>query len=214
MYITWYGQSCLKIECKTNQGDVVVLVDPFDAKETGLKLPRSLKADVVLQSQKGVDIKEEVSSQKEGEKVFLIDKAGEYEKGGVYFGGVKINNNGHLIFTIEAEDLHLLYCGSLPRLPADKEIENIENIDILFVPVGGHGALTAKEAAELVNELEPRVVIPVFYKLPGLKMNLDAAEAFLKLVGAKAPETQERLKIVKKDLPQEETKVYLLNPPY
>lgn len=214
MMITWYGLSCLRIEAKTNQGEAGIITDPFDPKKVGLKLPRAFRADLVLQSQKDESLKEFVSSQKEGEDIFWIDSPGEYEKKNVFVCGSRINHAPNLIYTLEVEDLHLLFCGLLSRLPEEKALENIENIDVLFVPIGGHGVLSAKEAGELVGNLEPRIVIPIYYKLPGLKLTLEGPEGFLKAMGAKNQEPTQKLKITKKDLPQEETLTFLLTPPY
>lgn len=212
MYISWYGLSCLKIESKINQNEITLLTDPFDAKKTNLKLPRTLRADLVAQSRPDKELAQAVEPPKDGNKVFLINSAGEYEKGGIFVNGLKINHQEHFAYVLDIEGVHLFYCGPLHRLPTESELANVENIDVLFVPVGGHGALTAKEAAELVSDLEPRVVVPIYYKLPGLKMDLDGPEGFLKIMGAKSPETLPKLKLAKKDLPQEETKIYLLTP--
>ncbi|MDP3244651.1 MAG: MBL fold metallo-hydrolase [bacterium] len=212
MYISWYGLDCLKIENKTNQNETCLLTDPFDAKAVGLKLPRSLRADILVQSRPDKELAKTVEETKDGDGLFVINSAGEYEKGGVFVTGLKIDHQDHFVYTFETEGLHLFYCGALHRLPTEQELENIENIDVLFVPVGGGGALAAKEAAELVSALEPRVVIPLHYHLPGLKTKLEGLDAFLKIMGAKSPETSNKIKIVKKDLPQEETKILLLSP--
>lgn len=211
MYIAWYGLSCLKIESKIDQNESVILTDPFDHKKTGLKLPRVFHADLLLQSKKDPETVGDILEKEKG--VFLINEPGEYEKSGIFVKSFKINHGLELIFTIETEGLRLLFCGGLPRLPDEGELKDIEDIDILFVPVGGHGVLSSKDAAELVLRIEPRVVIPIYYKLPGLKISLDEAVPFLKAAGAKSLEAQTRLRLVKKDLPQEETQVFLLAPP-
>jgi L-ascorbate metabolism protein UlaG (beta-lactamase superfamily) len=213
MYITWYGLSCLKIESKTKISELTIVTDPFDPKKTGLKLPRAFQANVVCQSRREEGVRDIMANPKEGE-IFYIDSAGEFEKSGVFFNGIRINHEPHLIYNIEVEDLRVFYCGLLHRLPTEKEIENIESVDVLFVPVGGKGVLSSKDAAELVSELEPRVVIPTYYKLAGLKESLDGVEPFLKLMGAKTVEAVPKLRIVKKELPEEETRVLLLSPPY
>ena len=61
----------------------------------------------------------------------------------------------------------IVHAGDVTRVPDDSELTNIENVDILFVPVGGHGVLSAAQAVELTTRLEPRVVIPIFYNVGG-----------------------------------------------
>lgn len=212
MNISWYGLDCLKIESKINQNETSLITDPFDAKTVGLKLPRTLRADILVQSRPDKEAAKTVESTKTGDGVFTINSAGEYEKGGVFITGLKIDHEEHFVYSFDVEGVHLFYCGALHRLPTEQELENIENIDVLFVPVGGGGALAAKQAAELVSALEPRVIIPLHYHIPGLKTKLEGPEAFLKIMGAKSPETSNKIKIVKKDLPQEETKIFLLSP--
>jgi hypothetical protein len=213
MIISWYGLGCLKIESKTNQGEITIITEPFDSKKTGLRLPRGFKGDIVLISKKEEICKTAISP-KEGSSLFWIDKAGEYEKSGVFIWGMRLNNNSCLSYIIEAEDLHLFYSGPLSHLPEEKELGGIEAVDILFLPVGGHEVLTAKDAVKLVAGLEPRLVIPMYYKLPDLKMTFDGSETFLRAIGFKGPEPIEKFKITKKDLPIDETKIILLNPPY
>lgn len=213
MYITWYGLSCLKIEGKNNLGEFTIVTDPFDPKKTGLKLPRVTRADITLQSRADREMQDMISPAKADSSVFFIPSPGEYEKSGVFVAGTHINHEQHIAYAIEAENLHLYYCGPLHRLPSEQELENLENVDVLLVPVGGHGVLDGKIAAELVSELEPRVIIPIHYKLPGLKTQLDGPEVFLKAIGVKPGEILTKVKITKKDLPQEETQVFLLTPP-
>lgn len=212
MNISWYGLSCLKIEGKNNQEDIVLLTDPFDGKKFNLKTPRNWRTDIALQSLADEEQKKSVEPIKDGKKVFTVDRAGEYEKGGIFITAIKMAETNCLLYALEIDGVHLLYAGWLNRLPTEADLANIENVDVLLLPIGGHSVLTAKEAAELVSDLEPRCVIPLHYHLPGLKAELDGPETFLKIMGAKNAETLPKIKITKKDLPQEETKIYLLSP--
>ena len=54
-----------------------------------------------------------------------------------------------------------------------------EGTDILLVPVGGYYTLDAKQAIEVINQIEPKIVIPMHYKLPGLSFNLAAVDDFV-----------------------------------
>lgn len=213
MNISWYGFSCIRIETKTTQGDASLVTDPFDAKESGIRLPRAFKTDIgLLSAPVSKEVREIFAPVEESGKVFLIDSAGEFEKSGIFVSGLRTGEDRRLIYMIEAEDIHILYCGALPKPLADADLEKIENIDILIVPVGGHGTMSAKEAAEFAAALEPRIVIPVQYHIPGIKEHLDGPEAFIKAMGGKAEEPAAKLKIIRKDLPQDTTKIVLLSP--
>ncbi|MEK7606584.1 MAG: MBL fold metallo-hydrolase [Patescibacteria group bacterium] len=213
MNIFWYGFSCIRIETKTAQGDASLVTDPFDAKAGGLKLPRALKTDIgLLSAPVSKETREIFAPAEEGKDVFFIDSAGEFEKSGIFVSGFRAGDDPRTIYMIEAEDIHILYCGALSKPLSDADLEKIENIDILIVPVGGHGVMSGKEAADFANALEPRIVIPVQYHLPGVKEDLDGAEAFIKAMGGKAEEPVAKLKINRKDLPEDTTKIVLLSP--
>ncbi len=209
MQITWLGQSCFKIDTKSGNDEVTIIIDPFDPEKTGLKLPRTLTADIVLQSDEKLAHPVET---KEGKRPFVIGKPGEYEVKGVFVYAIPVIREGSVaqhIFWIEAEQIVLTHLGSLDHIPDEKVTEHIENLDVLLLPVGGNGVLDVKQASELVSELEPRMVIPMQFNIPGLKLKRDEVGPFLKAVGAKS-ETMPKLKLTKKDLPADEMKVVVL----
>ena len=102
------------------------------------------------------------------------------------------------------------------------QLDLIGDVDILFVPVGGEyvldgkklKTLSGKEASEIVNEIEPRIVIPMHYKVPGLKIKEDGVDDFLKAEGEKNLEPVEKLVIKKRDLDDEgKTHIVILKTP-
>lgn len=208
MTITWLGQGCFKIEVKSGGENVVIITDPFDPVKTGLKLPRTLTADIVLKTNLGGKYPVET---REGKKPFTIEGPGEYEVKGVFVYAIPLKHNGatEYILRLEAEGMVLVHVGGLNHVPEEAELQAIEGLDVLFVPVGGQEVLDGKKAAELTSELEPRVVIPMLYKIPGLSLKADGVEPFLKTVGAKA-ETVPHLKLTRKDLPAEEMRIVVL----
>ncbi|MBI2551739.1 MBL fold metallo-hydrolase [Candidatus Uhrbacteria bacterium] len=211
MHITWLGQACFKIEVKSQNEEVAIITYPFDAEKTGLKLPRTLTADLVLQA--GPALAHPVET-RAGKTPFIISGAGEYEVKGVFIYAIPLSedpalkNPGH-IFWIETEDMVLVHLGPLTQLPKGDELQEIEDLDILFVPTGGGESLDAKKAAELTAALEPRVVIPMLYKIPGLAGSIQGVEPFLKNLGEKS-ETLPKLKITRKDLPTDAMRVVVL----
>ena len=207
MQIQWLGQSCFKIQSKNSGQETTILMDPY-GDDAGPKPPKA-QADIITFSHNsdGQIIKAEG---------FIINAPGEYETRGVFIYGVPIQNIGQAgkenitIFKINNEDLTLAHLSTLNQELNDEQLEKLGNIDILLLPVGGHGVLDAKKASEVVSAIEPRIVIPMHYQIPGLKSKLDSVEAFVKESGLSA-EKMDKLKIAKKDLPQEETKIVILN---
>ena len=99
--------------------------------------------------------------------------------------------------------------GDLGHVPDQEQVEQFNNVDILLIPVGGKTTLTGTRAAEVVNLLEPKIVIPMHYKVPGLTVPLETANRFLKEMAVESPEKMETLKITKSELP-DQTRIILL----
>lgn len=214
--IEWLGLSTLKLTVKQNVGEVVLLTDPFGPEE-GIKMTRGITADIVVLSN---EPKNKVSDLVGGSP-FVIKNPGEYEAKGVFVyglgaeverekGGKKVSEKITL-YRFEAEDFTIGYLDGLNRLPTDAEYDFFTEVDLLFLPVGGQGVLTAREAAAVMTRIEPRVVVPTFFRVPNLVRELDPVEKFVKEAGI-VPEKVEKLRLAKKDLPQEETKLFILTP--
>lgn len=212
MIITWHGLSCFELTTKTSHGDVTVVVDPY-AADLGLR-QRSLTAQLVLSTHDAEDAN--AISSVEGQP-FVIRAPGEFEAKGVFVYGMDVPVKGegkkksaHTIYRIESEDMYLAHLGALDRELTNAELEQLKNIDILMVPVGGGRVMNPKLAADVVNQIEPRVVIPMTYAVDGLKEPFAQVMDFLKALGVK-PEAVPKYKIQKKDLPQDTMQVVLLS---
>jgi L-ascorbate metabolism protein UlaG (beta-lactamase superfamily) len=159
MIITYYGLSCFKIQ----SGDTVLAIDPF-SKETGLMSPR-FQADVVL-STKG-DVAHNNTDALMGEP-FPITDPGEYEIKGIAIEGMA----GDLatMYAIDWEGMRLCHLGATGTAKLSDEVRAfLGTPDVLFVPVGGSNSITAAEAASVVTQIEPRIIVPMYYALPGLR---------------------------------------------
>lgn len=215
MLIQWFGQACIKVTTKPGMNDEVVAVfDPFDPKATGLSLPK-LTADVVVVSHDHPD--HNYLAGVHGEH-FLINEPGEYEVKQTFFYGIPgyhdasegTERGSITMYLMESEGLSLAHLSDIGQGELTSEqLEYLEGVDILMLPVGGVYTVNAKQAAAIVGQVEPRIIIPLHYKLPGLKYDLEPVEKFVKELGLKA-ETMDKLKIVKKDVPQEDTKLIML----
>jgi L-ascorbate metabolism protein UlaG (beta-lactamase superfamily) len=217
MHITWKGQSCFQIVVSQQKGEQVKLViDPY-SDEVGFRLPK-VEADILLVSHDHADHNN--AKGVEG-NYFLIDAPGEYERKEVFIQGIKSfhdekegkERGPNTIYVIEAEEIRLCHLGDFGEKELSSEqIEQIGDIDILMVPVGGVFTLDAKGAAKVIAQIEPRIVIPMHYALPKLKSKIDGLDKFLKEMGHKSAPAEEKLSIKKKDFAAEETKIVVLQP--
>lgn len=193
-----------------------MVTDPYNA-EVGFKLPR-LTADIVTVSHDHFDHNNVAGVSGENGAPFVISSPGEFEVKGVFVYGNSFwhdktegkDRGANTVYCIEMEGISLAHLGDLGHTLNEEQIEKLDGVDILFVPVGGKWTLGASEAVEVINEIEPRIVIPMHYKIPGLKVDVETVDKFLKEMGASKAEKLPKLKISKKDLPQEETKVIVL----
>jgi len=201
MHISWLGQTCIKLQTKNLDKDVTILLDAYKPK-TG-EFPRSFSPDVALFSA-GQENAATLS-----QDPFVISSLGEVEVKNVMIYAVP-GPEGSVIYKLNGESLTLVHLGRLKKMLDSSEMEKILGPDILFIPVGG-GAnyLDAKTAAALATALEPRIIIPLAYKCD---TDPDAAPitAFIKELGIKPEATEKKVIIKKKDLPQEETKLIVL----
>jgi len=216
MNILWHGQACFEIRIPSNQADKkIIVIDPF-SQDIGLKLP-SLTADILLVSHEHSD-HSNVKAIKGSP--FLINGPGEYEIKEAFIQGISGSHGSFqkkdlgkiTIYIIEAEGIKLCHLSDLGQKELTPEqLEAIGDVDILMVPVGGSYTIDGQTAQKIVNQIEPKIVIPMHYKLPNLTVALDEVKTFLKSMGQEALEPQASLKVRQQDLPNE-TKLIVLKP--
>lgn len=211
MQITWYGQSCFKI----TTAETSVLIAPFD-RSTGLSVPKS-KADIILST----------NTDKEASEGFVISGPGEYEIKGVMIQAFSFFSNPEkgkpqegMVYTFTAEGVSVCHVGQVSKANIISILDKMGDVDILLIPVGGPYKdgkeeahfLKAEEAVAVASEIEPRIIVPMQYKIPKLTYAVDGVASFLKAIGATDAETVDKLSLKKKDLPQEERKVIVVSP--
>lgn len=188
--------------------EVVVAIDPHD--KTGLKMPK-FQASLLLVT----DTKDEcINAEGLRGDSFVIDGPGEYEVKNVFVYGIPADKEKEgkiTAYLLEMEGIKIGHLGTINQDSlTDKQMEVMEGVDVLLVPVGGGNTLNAAKAVKIIAQIQPRIVIPMYYKVPGLSLKEESLDTFLKEYGADKTETIDKLKISKKDLPQEETKVVVL----
>ena len=182
---------------------MVLVIDPF-SKESGLTPPRG-EAQLVLSTNTNP---EHSNVNALGGSPFVISTPGEFEVQGIFIQGIPTEANGtqNTCYLIEWEDIKICHLGNIAKASLTEEVkEAIGTPDILFVPIGGAGALDAEEATSVTSQIEPRVVIPMRYHVQGLKTKLEEPKLFIKEVGDENSKPEEKFVFKKKDLPQEQT---------
>ena len=199
MVINFYGEGCFKIQ----SGNLVVLIDPFD-KSVGLTPPR-MKTDIVLKTLSPIPFPEDENGE---EGTQLISGAGEYNAKGVTINGFPVLKEStdkflKTIYLVDIEDARLCFLGHLSDVPEPSVLEYLEEIDILFVPAGGEPFMEQKPAIKLARQLEPKIIIPSFFRVPSLKRKTGDLKIFLEeFNGPKGgcEKEQDKLTIKKKEI--------------
>jgi L-ascorbate metabolism protein UlaG (beta-lactamase superfamily) len=212
MEITWLGHSCFKIK----GSQATVITDPY-SPELGYKLGR-FNARIVTVSHQHPG---HCYVQGIGGQPRVVKGPGEYEISGVLIIGIATFHDGeggkkrgkNTVYLMEIDEVSVCHLGDLGHVLNPEQVEEIDNVDVLLLPVGGVSTINASKAAEVVRQLEPKAVIPMHYKTPALKRELEPVEQFLKEIGAKQVEPLPKLSITKSNLPPS-TQVFLLDYPH
>ena len=209
MDVTWLGHGCFRLRGR----GAAAVTDPFPPA-IGLKLSR-LEADLVTVSH----AHDNHSYTQAVRDAYEIRGPGEYEVAGISVIGIPTFHDAekgakrgrNTVYLIEIDDVSVCHLGDLGHALEDSEAEAISSPDVLLVPVGGRNAINAAQAAQVVRQLEPRYVVPMHYAIPGIKLELDPLDRFLKEMGVTAPEPQAKLS-VQASSGEYETRVVVLEP--
>ena len=215
--IYWAGQSCFQISVSNSRDHSAdIVIDPFD-EATGLKLP-NLSADILLVSHQHHD-HNNVKDIK-GEP-FVIQGPGEYEVKGVFVQGISSFHDDkegaergvNTIYVIEAEEIRFCHLGDLGQKQlTDEQLEKIDRVDVLMIPVGGGYTIDSSAAQKIISEIEPKIIIPMHYNLPKLKIELDDISKFLKAMGNNSVVPQDKLVVKSSTLPKDGMEIVVLQP--
>ncbi|MCA9382718.1 MBL fold metallo-hydrolase [Candidatus Dojkabacteria bacterium] len=214
MDIRYLGHSSYQIKTKTG----TIVCDPFTSKDPqlGLKFPRGIVADVVTISHDHADHNGVVGV--EGQP-FILKEPGEYEIKEINFFGIQSFHDEkegqergmNTIFLIEAEGISVCHLGDLGHTLTSDQVNELNEVDILMIPVGGTYTLDAKKATEVVNQIEPKIVIPMHYQDGDAQLSLANVELFYQEMGKEKKEALDKLSIKESDLVEEEPQIVLLN---
>jgi len=216
MNIQYYGHSCFKITTKPagrGQEDINAFIDPF-GKSIGLRPPQG-QADVVLVTHNHPD-HNNVEALKGNPAI--IDIPGEYSVKGINIVGIGtyhddkggLERGSNTIYLIDTEDMKICHLGDLGTDLTEKQMEILDGVDILMIPIGGKFTINAKKAIEIIRKLEPKVVIPMHYKINGTTADIADEKEFCSEIGNCSSSRASKLNIKKKDLEEKHMEVMVM----
>ncbi len=182
--VVWHGHACVEVR----SGGLTIVFDPHDGISLGIKSP-SVKADLILVSHDHFDHNATHVVLREGARVFKMFY-GETVIGGVKVKGFKSYHDRsrgaerglNTVYVLEAEGYRIAHLGDLGDKPEDMVMRELRELHLLITPVGGRYTMGPQEAWSLIENLKPLNVMPIHYKIPGLRLPIQPVDDFLKLV--------------------------------
>lgn len=198
MDITWLGHSCFRL----HDADMTVVTDPYPAS-VGLRIDNR-PAEIVTVSNthpnhnntKGID----------GDpKVF--NNPGEYEFNGVTARGVmtplvegQSQEERNIAFTIEIGGINICHLGDISMPMTTRMMDELKPIDVVLVPTGGHCTLDMDQVYQTLQDLDPKIVIPMHYKTDGIAVEVDPIDNFVRRMGLDEVQPSPRLVVTSSNL--------------
>jgi L-ascorbate metabolism protein UlaG (beta-lactamase superfamily) len=191
MKIRWLGHSCFLI---TNERGINILTDPFD-ETLGYRMTKE-KINIITISHEHYDHNNTMGIK--GKPVVLKGPVNR-DTHKIVFKGISSYHDSvygkyrgeNTIFVIRTDELTLCHLGDLGHLLYNEQLEQINHVDILFVPVGGYFTINYIQAEQVINQVKPKIVIPMHYKTEAIKWSIDPLSVFLsekqniKMIGEK-----------------------------
>jgi hypothetical protein len=206
MEIEWYAGGCVRVRGAA----ATIMFDPDDRDERWLG---DIAVDIAAFSHHPTDDDATVAC---GTVPFSVHGPGEYEVHGIFVTGVRMSDAatdgvggaGTTAYNVLIDELTVCHLGNLAHLPTQEQVDALGGVDVLLVPVGGSLGLAASQAAEVVNMLDPVIVVPLHERI-GARPEADSLARFLKEMGIDAPNPAPSLHVTRALLPEERQVVVL-----
>lgn len=208
--ITWHGHACFTIKGR----DVTVLMDPVPSS-SGYDLGNPT-ADIVTVSH---DHSGHSALEKIQDGYRLINGPGEYEIQDVLIDGVQTYHDANqgkqsgknTVYVVEIEDLVICHLGDIGHILTEKQVESIGAVDVLLVPAGGGPIITQAQAAELIAQIEPSIIVPMQFRTEQGDLEREPIDGFLKEMASAEHELLQKLRVRQSDL-GESVRIVVLEP--
>jgi len=207
MLIKCHGHSCFEF---ADENELTLVTDPHDGKSIGIKQPDVI-ANIVTMSHDHFDHNAERVIQGNDKK--LVTGSGSKTVKGIPIKGVAsfhdeeegAKRGENIMYKFEMENLKICHLGDLGELLDEKQVSQIGEIDILFIPVGGTFTLDAENAWKVIGEINPRVVVPMHFRVGGLSLSIAPVDGFLELANKDfIVKVGNEIELTKDDLPEEQ----------
>lgn len=179
MRIIWHGHSCFELD----DGTVTLVLDPHDGKSLGIR-PPSASANAILVTHGFRD--HSATKVIRGNHTTFTERAGKFSFMGINIEGFlecsesrgsKISYP-NVVYRFTMDGISICHCGDLSSFPSEKTIKGMRGVDILLVPVGEVNTMDMDSVFRLIDEVSPKVVVPMHYHVCGLSLPLKGLDRF------------------------------------
>jgi L-ascorbate metabolism protein UlaG (beta-lactamase superfamily) len=199
MEITWLGHACFRLR----SDDLVVVTDPYP-ESLGLR-PETRPATVVTVSNSHPNHSNRLEV---GGSPTVFDTPGEYEYSGIAARGVmttllegQAQRERNVAYSIAMDNVNVCHLGDIVAPLTTRQVEDLQPVDVLLAPAGGGCTLDLERILQLMQDLDPKVVIPMHYQIPGSVEPLGSLDAFLQLMGVSEVQPRRSLTVTTNSLP-------------
>ena len=222
MEISWLGHACFQLRGK----NATLITDPFSPQSGESLLLSKISPSIVTLSHTPSGLATTLSI---GGTPYVVRGPGEYEISDVLITGVADNHDEkdgkerrrNTIYIIHIDDLVVCHLGALGQTLQEEQLEAVADADVLLLPIGDHHTIQATQAAELISQVEPRIVIPFYLTaraedapIAGAGSGRDATDTlskFCREMGIQTVNPQPKINVTRTNIPTE-TQVVLLSP--
>ncbi len=209
MEITWYGRACFRLKGR----DATVITDPCPPATGFVAGKHDVDLLTISHAHPDHTYTRSISAD------LVLTRPGEYEFRDLLITGVRSFHDAvggaergeNTIFAIEVDGVHVCHLGDLGHLLSEEQLGELGPVDVLLVPVGGGTTVSPAEAAEVVSQMNPKLVIPMHFAVDGGSKDLGLAEKFLHEMAVAEPVRQPKANLTPSSLP-DESQVILLEP--
>jgi len=202
MDILPFGHASFKLRGK----QATVVTDPYEGDGVHIKFPKHVEADILTISHNHRDHN---ATELVGGSPFIVRGPGEYEIKGISIIGISSFHDTeegktrglNTMYRIEIDGVKIAHLGDVGHVLSSVQVDLLDGIDVLMIPVGGMYTVDAEKASQIVSDIEPRIVIPMH----DARSNKELAplDAFLKLLGKEGVLPVPKLTVSKDKLPPE-----------
>lgn len=195
MIINWHGEGSFRIQ----SGETALLTDPLQ-KEWGLAVPRA-KTDLVIKTITSWPLPQPETE----EQTTIVHGAGEYDLRGIKIRGIQVINESSkqffkTIYVLRWDDISIGLLGAIEQEPSPEIKTYLEGMDVLIGPGGGAPFIEQAIMNKLIKQLNPKLFIPSFFKVKGLKRTANDVAGLVELFDGEVEGNQEKLVFKKKDI--------------